>query len=306
MNQAELLGQSLTLPCGAILPNRLCKSAMTEGLSDVAGQANARHERLYRLWSKGGTGLLVTGNIMVDWRYLERPGNVVVEDAAGIDGLRRWAEAGTAAGNHLWVQLNHAGRQASVMSTTRPVAPSAVQLKLAGLFRRPRALEASEIEEIVARFARAAGIVKRAGFTGVQVHSAHGYLSSQFLSPRVNQRTDRWGGSLENRARFLLEVVRAVRAEVGPDFPSASSSTRPTFSAAASSSKIRLGSPAGWRRRASTCSRSPAAPTSGCGFSRTSRWAKTIRLARPRRRVLARPIFSPPRRPFATRSKACR
>lgn len=219
MVDSPKIARPLALPCGATLPNRLAKSAMTEGLCDASGRANPRLETLYRQWSHGGAGLLVTGNVMVDWRYLERPGNVVVEDDSGLAALEGWAAAGTEGGNHLWVQLNHAGRQCTVMSSTRPVAPSAVQLKLAGFFRRPRALEEPEIEDIVKRFARAAGVVKRAGFTGVQVHAAHGYLASQFLSPRVNRRQDRWGGSLENRARFLLQTVRAVRAEVGPAFP---------------------------------------------------------------------------------------
>ncbi len=219
MNDASLLAQPLPLPCGAVLPNRLGKSAMTEGLSDASAHANPRHAHLYRRWSEGGAGLLVTGNVMVDWRYLERPGNVVIEDESGIEELTGWARAGTAGGNHLWVQLSHAGRQCSRMSSTRPVAPSAVQLKLSGFFARPRALTEAEIADIIERFARAAEIVQRAGFTGVQIHSAHGYLSSQFLSPRVNRRDDRWGGSLENRARFLLETVRATRSRVGPDFP---------------------------------------------------------------------------------------
>ncbi len=219
MSETSILGRSLTLPCGAVLPNRIAKSAMTEGLSDASGRANERHARLYRRWSRGGAGLLVTGNVMVDWRYLERPGNVVVEDESGLAALERWAEAGTAGGNQLWAQISHPGRQCSRMSSSRPVAPSAVQLRLGGFFAKPRALGESEILDVVERFARTASIVRRAGFTGVQIHSAHGYLASQFLSPRVNRRGDRWGGALANRARFLLETVRAIRGSVGPDFP---------------------------------------------------------------------------------------
>ncbi len=211
--------EPLTLPCGAVLPNRIAKSAMTEGLCDASGRANERHARLYRRWAEGGAGLQVTGNVMVDWRYLERPGNVVVEDESGMAELARWAQAGTAGGNHLWAQISHPGRQCSRMSNARPLAPSAVQLKLGGFFGRPRTLAEAEILDVVARFARTAGVLQRAGFTGVQIHGAHGYLASQFLSPRVNRRDDRWGGALENRARFLLETVRAVRAEVGPGFP---------------------------------------------------------------------------------------
>ena len=219
MSPSDPLARSLDLPCGVSIPNRLGKSAMTEGLAGVDGHACDRHARLYRKWSEGGAGLSITGNVMVDWRYLERPGNVVVEDRAGLDGLRAWAEAGTVGGNQLWVQISHPGRQCSRMSNGHPVAPSAVQLRMAGFFGRPRELTADEIPALVGRYAATARIVQEAGFTGVQVHGAHGYLISQFLSPRVNRRTDTWGGSLENRARFLLEVVRAVRREVGAGFP---------------------------------------------------------------------------------------
>lgn len=216
---STVLDKPLALPCGVTLPNRIAKSAMTEGLCDASGHANERHVHLYRAWSEGGAGLHVTGNVMVDWRYLERPGNVVVEDEAGLDALVRWAAAGTEGGNQLWVQISHPGRQCSRMSNAHPVAPSAVQLKIAGFFGRPRALTEAEILDVVERYARTAAIVQRAGFTGVQVHGAHGYLVSQFLSPRTNHRDDRWGGTLENRARFLLETVRAVRRAVGPGFP---------------------------------------------------------------------------------------
>ena len=218
MTSARLV-DPLRLPCGVTLPNRLLKSAMTEGLADVNDQPTAAHETLYRSWSQGATGTLITGNVMVDRRYLERPGNVVVEDDAVLPALQRWAAAGTAAGNQLWMQISHPGRQCSRMVTKQPVAPSAVQLHLGGMFGAPRALTEAEIEDIIARHARTATLAQRAGFTGVQVHGAHGYLSSQFLSPRTNQRTDRWGGSLENRSRFLREVVRAVRKAVGLTYP---------------------------------------------------------------------------------------
>jgi 2,4-dienoyl-CoA reductase-like NADH-dependent reductase (Old Yellow Enzyme family) len=213
------LADRLRLPCGAVLPNRLAKAAMTEGLADAADGATPRLERLYRRWSAGGAGLLITGNVMVDRRWLERPGNVVLQDATGRDALAAWAEAGTAAGNHLWMQISHPGRQSTRMSTRRPVAPSDVGLELLGLFARPRALGAGEIEDVIRRFAYTAAAAKQAGFTGVQVHAAHGYLISQFLSPVTNRREDEWGGPLENRARLLLEIVRATRAAVGPAFP---------------------------------------------------------------------------------------
>lgn len=192
---------------------------MTEGMAGPDDNPTLAHRTLYRRWSEGGAGTLITGNVMVDRRYLERPGNVVVEDEHSIAALSAWAEAGRTAGNQFWMQISHPGRQCTRFVAAEPVAPSAVQLRLGGLFATPRALEEDEIADIIRRYARTAGIAKRAGFSGVQVHGAHGYLCSQFLSPKVNQRTDRWGGGLENRARFLREVVRAVRREVGADYP---------------------------------------------------------------------------------------
>jgi 2,4-dienoyl-CoA reductase-like NADH-dependent reductase (Old Yellow Enzyme family) len=223
---SDPLARPLRLPCGAVLPNRLCKAAMTEGVADALLRATERHERLYRTWSEGGAGLLLTGNVQVDRRDLERPGNVAIDASEprtvspeARERLARWARAGTAAGNHLWMQISHCGRQSPRYVTRQPVAPSAVQLKLLGNYATPRALTEAEILDLVRRFAMAATIARETGFTGVQVHGAHGYLVSSFLSPVTNRRTDAWGGPLENRARFLLEVVRSVRRAVGPDFP---------------------------------------------------------------------------------------
>jgi 2,4-dienoyl-CoA reductase-like NADH-dependent reductase (Old Yellow Enzyme family) len=199
---------------------------MTEGLADPLLRATPRHETLYRRWSEGGAGLLLTGNVQVERKDLERPGNVAIDVSApqtvsdeARQRLRAWARAGTVGGNHLWMQLSHAGWQSPRYVTNRPLAPSDVQLKLLGNYARPRPLTEAEIVDLIQRFARASVIARETGFTGVQVHGAHGYLLSSFLSPVTNLRTDAWGGSLENRARFLLEVVRAVRKAVGHDFP---------------------------------------------------------------------------------------
>ena len=220
-NDAEpaTLGSPLRLRCGAVLPNRIAKPAMTEGLADADDRANVRHERIYRRWSEGGAGLLITGNVMVDRRYLERPGNVVIDDNGGEDGLKAWAAAGTAGGSHLWMQISHPGRQCTRTSNSEPLSPSDVQLELAGLFGKPRPMTEADIADAIRRYARVAAVARETGFTGVQVHGAHGYLISQFLSPVTNLRTDEWGGPLENRARFLLETVAATRAAVGDDFP---------------------------------------------------------------------------------------
>lgn len=217
---AVSLATPLPLRCGAVLDNRIAKAAMSERLADPDGAPSEPLSQLYRRWADGGAGLLVTGNVMVDRAALGEPGNVVVEDARHREALSAWARAATARGAHAWVQINHPGRQSPRTLSRQPVAPSAVPMEgSAGAFARPRALGEAEIRGIVDRFATAAETLKGAGFTGVQVHGAHGYLVNQFLSPRTNKRTDGWGGSPDGRRRFLLEVVRAVRQAVGPAFP---------------------------------------------------------------------------------------
>lgn len=193
---------------------------MTEGLATPKGYANDSHQRLYSRWARGGAAVLLTGNIAVDGRYLERAGNVVVEDSSGIDALRAWADSVHRGGSQLWAQISHPGRQCPRLVNLTPLAPSAVQLNMVGNFGKPRAATEADIQDIIKRFAHTADILKEAGFDGVQIHSAHGYLLSQFLSPRTNQRVDHWGGRLENRARLLMEVISAVRDKVGEHFPS--------------------------------------------------------------------------------------
>jgi 2,4-dienoyl-CoA reductase-like NADH-dependent reductase (Old Yellow Enzyme family) len=220
---ADILASPLTLPCGVTLPNRLAKAAMTEGMADIAGRPTAELDRLYAVWSDGGAGMLLSGNIQIDADHLERPGNVVIEgepDEAMREALSHWAAAATRNGNHFWAQISHAGRQTQKVVNARPKAPSAVKLGLpGGQFGMPVPLTDEEILNLIGRFATAARVCKEVGFTGVQIHAAHGYLLSQFLSPRSNLREDRWGGSLENRARMLLFTVNSVRTVVGPDFP---------------------------------------------------------------------------------------
>ncbi len=210
---------ALRLPNGATLSNRLAKASMTEAIADGQDRATVEHQRLYQRWAEGGSALLLTGNVMVDGLYLERPRNVVVEDDSGLDELAAWTLAARSSGAHVWMQISHPGRQTPRYVASEPVAPSAVAaVKMMKSFGKPRALEAREIPLIIQRFARTAQIAEHAGFTGVQIHAAHGYLISQFLSPLTNLRSDEWGGSLENRARLLLEIVRAVRAIVTPGF----------------------------------------------------------------------------------------
>ncbi len=220
---ADALTKPLVLPGGAKLKNRIVKAAMTEGLADAHNRATARHVRLYRRWAEGGAGMLLTGNVMVDRRYLERPGNVAIDGPQpdeALDALKRWSGTVREAGADIWMQLSHAGRQTPKIVAKEPVAPSAVALAIpGGIYAPPRALSADEIEEVIERFAHAASVAKRTGFNGVQIHAAHGYLISEFLNPVANRRDDEWGGDLENRARLLMRVLKEVRAQVGSGYP---------------------------------------------------------------------------------------
>ncbi|MEO1337360.1 MAG: NADH oxidase, partial [Myxococcota bacterium] len=204
-------------------PNRILKSAMSEVLAkDGEHLPNEKHFRVYRRWAEGGTGILITGNVMVDRTALGEPGNVVLEADTNLDRFEAWVDA-VRAGHpqtQFWMQINHPGKQTPKFLTPKPVAPSAVPLGagLESVFTAPRALEADEIPKIIQRYATTARLAKTAGWDGVQIHGAHGYLVSQFLSPHHNRREDEWGGSPENRRRFVLEIYRAIRAEVGSDY----------------------------------------------------------------------------------------
>lgn len=211
----------LSLRSGSVLGNRIAKAAMEENLAGAGQLPDRRLLALYRRWASGGAGLLITGNVMVHAEALTGPAGVVLDDAAPLEPFTEWAQSGKAGGAAMWMQLNHPGRQVQADMPGVVWAPSAVGVDLgrhSKRFGRPVAMTREQIEATVDRFAITAARAEQAGFDGVEIHAAHGYLLSQFLSPLVNQRTDEWGGSLENRARMLLEVVRAVRAAVAPSF----------------------------------------------------------------------------------------
>lgn len=210
--------QPFTLPCGAIIPNRFVKSAMSENMADKGGKPSDRIINLYRRWGEGGAGILISGNVMISPKALGEPYNVIIEDDKYLDELREWADAAQAKGSKLWMQINHPGRQAPKINKEL-VSPSDVQLPMKAVFAKPRPLTEQEIWELIDRFGTTALMAKKAGWSGVQIHGAHGYLVSQFLSTRTNLRKDQWGGSLENRARFALEIYKNMRSKVGPDFP---------------------------------------------------------------------------------------
>jgi len=213
--------EALQLPNGQVLSNRIAKAAMEENMAD-GNQAPSRElKQLYKAWAQGEPGLLITGNVMVDRRAMTGPGGVALEDEQHLASFREGADVARDNGVHFWVQLSHPGRQTPANLRQQAIAPSAVALDLGGfskMFATPKAMTEDDIQDVIQRFATSARLAEQAGFTGVQIHGAHGYLLSQFLSPLSNQRTDRWGGSLENRARLLLEVIRAVRANVSPSF----------------------------------------------------------------------------------------
>ncbi len=220
MSVMSSIGTAFTLPSGLVVSNRIAKAAMSEALATSDGAPSPELIRLYETWGNSGAGILITGNVILAREGRTEPRNVVLEDARHLPELTAWARAAQAHGAKLFMQINHAGRQVAKSIARVPVGPSAVPMKgFGGLFATPRALEVEEIEALIARFANAASIAKQAGFAGVQIHAAHGYLLSQFLSPLANVRTDAYGGDPVRRRRMLIEVVRAVRASVGADYP---------------------------------------------------------------------------------------
>ena len=221
LNSTATIASKLVVNKKATVKNRLFKSAMSEQLADKQNAPTEELIRLYSTWAAGGTGLLVTGNVMVDRNALGEPRNVVLDERSDLSIFKRWAEVGSANDTHVWMQLNHPGKQVPSFMSKEPVAPSALPLGngLEAGFKCPRALSDAEIRKLIERFAWVSATAKACGFSGVQIHSAHGYLVSQFLSPHHNRREDQWGGSLENRMRFLLEIYRAIRATVGDSFP---------------------------------------------------------------------------------------
>ena len=216
----NLLFTPITLPNGTTIKNRFFKSAMSEGMGTRDFQPKKNIATLYKRWAEGGTGLIITGNIMVDPKGTAEPGNIVFDKNSNMEILKNWANQGQQHGAKIMVQLNHPGKQAPKTVSKQTVAPSAVPIGngLNKLFSTPRALTTSEVEELVQKFVTSAKVAKEAGFSGVQIHAAHGYLISQFLSPHDNRRTDKYGGSLENRMRFLKEIYLGMREELGKDF----------------------------------------------------------------------------------------
>lgn len=213
MQRAPLF-EPLQLPCGVTLSNRIAKSAMSDALGDGTGHPTAEQIRLYQRWAAGGLALSIIGEVQLTAAYAENPGNLVLNEASDLERFRELARHGGENGTKLWLQLGHAGALAYA-STSSPKGPSAFDLP--GL--RCVEITRDEIRQLPEQFARTARLAQQAGFGGVQIHAAHGFLLGQFLSPLFNRRSDEYGGAIANRMRPLLEAVEATRAAVGPNFP---------------------------------------------------------------------------------------
>lgn len=217
-NAASPLTRSLRI--GSLeVPGRLLKTATSETRADADGNCTPEVVAFYEPMARAGTPLIITGNIFVSRSGRSTPRQMGADTDARIPGLRRLTTAVRGHGTRIFAQLSHCGRQVVPGPVGLDEAVSASDVRDLSIGTRPRPLTETEIAGVVADFAAAAGRCKAAGFDGVQIHAGHGYLISQFLTPYTNRRRDRWGGGLENRARLLREVHKAIRAQVGAEHP---------------------------------------------------------------------------------------
>lgn len=224
------LGQPLHFEfSGKTAPNRFLKAAMTERQSSwdatdlpKRGVPPPELVNLYRRWGEGGYGIVLTGNVMIDYDQLEAAGNPIIPGDAPFSGLRfeRFRDLATAAKAHgslVVMQVSHPGRQVHARINDHPISASDVQLEdnAFGTFAKPRPMEKPDFDAVIGGFAHAAEYAHRAGYDGIQLHGAHGYLLAQFLSPTTNKRTDQYGGkSIVNRGRIIIEIAEEIRRRV--------------------------------------------------------------------------------------------
>jgi len=205
----------LTLPNGQIIKNRIVKASMEENMSDPVLEPSEGLINLNRAWGEGGVGLILSGNVMIDRLAMTGPGGVVLDKNSKLDKFKKWSSAAKQNGAKVWMQINHPGRQVYKKMGGKVYSPSDVSLKmgkLSDMFGDAKAMTEEQIYDVIQRFADTASQAEKAGFDGAEIHAAHGYLIAQFLSPLVNKRQDQWGGSIENRARLLIEVIKAGHA----------------------------------------------------------------------------------------------
>ncbi|MEP2947446.1 MAG: NADH:flavin oxidoreductase/NADH oxidase family protein [Lentilitoribacter sp.] len=210
----DVLFSPFTLPCGTTIKSRLIKSAMSDSLGDGTGHPTDAQMRLYERWAEGGIAASIIGEVQGLSGFAEKPGNLVLNSNSDLDKFKLLSDRAQKNDSLLWLQLGHAGAL-SYAPTSNPKGPSALDLDELSC----EALTLDEIKQVIEQFARTALLAKQAGFGGVQIHAAHGFLLSQFLSPLFNQRDDKYGGSIDNRTRLLLETIKAVRDLVGESFP---------------------------------------------------------------------------------------
>ncbi|KAM0228311.1 hypothetical protein ACHAPO_010855 [Fusarium lateritium] len=229
--------QPITLKNGLTLPNRLAKSAMAENIADKDLLPTDQIYTAYKTWANGGWGLIITGNVQVDPRHLGQARDIANNDSIDrsriLNSWKKWASASRVGGTPTVVQISHPGRQSPLGAGNRglfdkTLAPSAIPLRLGKgifaavtsrlLFGTPRAMTVPEILDVQDRFVKTAVLASDAGFDGIEVHGAHGYLLSQFLSSKTNQRTDEYGGSARERAKIVVDIIKAIRKAVPPSF----------------------------------------------------------------------------------------
>ena len=202
---------------GMELRNRFVRSATWEGMCDEHGRPGPKLAECYRLLAQGEVGLIITGYTFVRMDGKQTRGSIGAHSDDLAPELKHVADAVHAEGGKLCMQLVHTGGQARVSPGTRLLAPSALEMPhYTGV---PAEMNKEDIAAIAAAFAESARRAREWGFDAVQIHAAHGYLINQFLSPDTNRRTDAYGGSIENRCRFMLEVYQRVRTAVGAEFP---------------------------------------------------------------------------------------
>ncbi|GEB69378.1 2,4-dienoyl-CoA reductase [Pseudoalteromonas carrageenovora] len=210
-----------TLPSGLTLKNRVVKAAMEENLAEANQTPSQVLKNVYSEWAKGGCGLIITGNVMVDHLAMTGPGGLALEQQTDITAFAELARLAQQNDCKIVMQINHPGRQVFKNMGGKAFSASDIALdvgKHSHLFAQPKAMTQSDINDVVTRFTQTALQAEKAGFNGVQIHAAHGYLLAQFLSPLTNKRDDKWGGSLENRARLLLEITKSVKAHCSESF----------------------------------------------------------------------------------------
>ena len=220
-NQQQSVFTSVTLPSGLVLKNRLVKAAMEENLAEADLTPSQVLKNCYNAWAKGGVGLIITGNVMVDHLAMTGPGGLALEHNTDITPFAELARLGQQNDSKIVMQINHPGRQVFKKMGGKVLSASNVALSMgkhSHLFGQPKAMTHNEIDDVIERFTNTALQAQKAGFDGVQIHAAHGYLLAQFLSPLTNKRDDKYGGSLENRARLLTQITQKIKASCANNF----------------------------------------------------------------------------------------